>query len=104
MNGANADNTSLFSGDPMGDCFPGGCRVETRYPLTEAQEHGDREAWPWLPGTIERQCGPDEWQVCVEDRRVAVRKDGSRPTPRTPGNRLYYPLCFRDASEIRRTS
>jgi len=46
MNGANADNTSLFSGDPMGDCFPDGCRVETRFPLTEAQERGDREAWP----------------------------------------------------------
>ena len=104
MNGANTDNISLFPGDPMGDCFPDGCRVETRFPLTEGQERGDREAWPWLPGTIERQCGPDEWQVCVEDRRVAVRKDGSRPTPRTPKNRLYYPLCFRDASEIRRAS
>ncbi len=84
--------------------FPDESRVEVRYQLTGEQERGDRDAWPWLPGTIERQCGPDDWQVCVEDRRVAVRKDGSRPTPRTPGNRLYYPLCFRDASEIRRAS
>ena len=70
-------------------------------PRTKEEERGDRAEWPWLPGTILQQCGPDEWQVCVEDMAVAVRKDGSKPTPRTPKNRLYYPLCFRDASEIR---
>ena len=43
MNGANTDNISLFPGDPMGECFPDGCRVETRFPLTEGQERGDRE-------------------------------------------------------------
>ena len=75
--------------------------VLVKYPLTPGQEKGDRAAWPWLPGTIVQQCGPEEWQVCVEDMSVAVRKDGSRPTPRTPRNRLYYPLCFRDASEIK---
>ena len=32
---------------------------------------------------------------------MAVRKDGSKPTPRTPQNNLYYPLCFRDASEMK---
>jgi hypothetical protein len=85
--------------------FPEDTAVEVRYPLNQEQhDRGDREAWPWLPGTITEQCGPDEWQVCVEDRRVVVRKDGSKPTPRTPENRLYYPLCFRDASEIRVTS
>lgn len=72
-----------------------------RYPLTSEQEHGERAAWPWLPGTIVEQCGPDEWQVCIEDMSVAVRKDGSKPTPRTPRNRLYYPLCYRDSSEIK---
>jgi hypothetical protein len=44
---------------------------------------------------------PRWWQVCVEDMAVAVRKDGSKPTPRTPHRNLYYPLCFRDSSEIR---
>jgi hypothetical protein len=82
--------------------FPGGTAVETPYPLNQDDE--DRSTWPWLPGTITQQCGPDEWQVCVEDRRVAVRKDGSKPTPRTPQDRLYYPLCFRDSTEIRRAS
>lgn len=48
------------------------------------------------------QCGPDEWQVCVEDRDVAVLRDG-RPAPRNTASRnLYYPMCFRDSSEIRR--
>jgi hypothetical protein len=32
---------------------------------------------------------------------VATRKDGSKPKARTPQRNLYYPLCFRDASEIK---
>ena len=75
--------------------------VLVRYPRTKEEEKGDRSAWPWLPGTIVEQVGPDEWQVVVEDLAVAVRKDGSKPTPRTPKNRLYYPFCYRDASEIK---
>lgn len=42
-------------------------------------------------GTIVQQCGPDEWQVWVEDVTVAVRKDGSKPTRRTPRRNLYCP-------------
>ena len=75
--------------------------VMVKFPRTKQEEQGDRANWPWLPGTVLQQVGPDEWQVCVEDLAVAVRKDGSKPTPRTPKNRLYFPLCFRDASEIR---
>ena len=75
--------------------------VMVRYPCTPEQERGDRAAWPWRPGTILQQVGPDEWQVCVEDMAVAVRKDGSKPTPRTPKNKLFYPLCYRDSSELR---
>jgi hypothetical protein len=75
--------------------------VMVKYPRTTEEERGDRVAWPWLPGTVLQQCGPDEWQVCVEDLAVAVRKDGSRPTPRTPKNKLFYPLCYRDSSELR---
>lgn len=82
--------------------FPDETPVLVKFPRDKQEEQGDREAWPWLPGTVLEQCGPDEWTVCVEDRSVAVRKDGSRPTPRTPESRLYYPCCFRDASEIRR--
>jgi len=82
--------------------FPDESRVEVRYPRTRQEEHGDRSAWPWLPASIVEQCGPDEWRVCVEDRGVAVLRDG-RPAPRNTASRnLYYPLCFRDSSEIRR--
>ena len=30
--------------------FPDDSRVEVRYPRTRQEEHGDRAAWPWLPG------------------------------------------------------
>jgi hypothetical protein len=75
--------------------------VMVRYPCTPEQERGDRATWPWLSGTIIEHCGPDEWRVVVEDMTVAVRRDGSKPTPRTPKNGLYYPCCFRDSSELR---
>ena len=75
--------------------------VMVKFPRTTEEERGDRADWPWLPGTIFERVGPDEYRVCVEDPAVAVRKDGSKPTPRTPKNRLYYPCCFRDSSEIR---
>ena len=40
--------------------------------------------------------------MCVESRDVAVLFDG-RPAPRgTASRNLYYPMCFRDSSEIRR--
>ena len=75
--------------------------VWVKYPRDEREKKGDRAGWPWLPGTIVQQSGPDKWQVCVEHMSVAVREDGSRPTLHTPRNQLYYPLCCRDSSEIR---
>jgi len=81
--------------------FPDQSPVVVRYPRSEQEEQGDRERWPWLPGTIVEQCGPDEWYVCVEVRELAVLRDG-RPAPRgTASRNLYYPCCFRDSSEIR---
>ena len=80
--------------------FANDAPVMVRYPCTPEQLWGDRAEWPWLPGTIMEQCGPDEWRVVVEDVTVAVRKDGSKPAPRTPKNRLYYPCCLRDSSEL----
>ena len=71
--------------------YPVGADVEVRYPLTKEQEQGDRAAWPWLPGWIAEVCGPDEWEVCVEDRRLAmVHQD-----------EIVFPCCFRDSSELR---
>lgn len=51
--------------------FPDDSPVGVRSPRTEREETGDRSAWPWLPGSILEQCGPDEWYVCVEVRELA---------------------------------
>ena len=42
--------------------FPDDSLVEVRYPRDLQEELGDRSGWPWLPGSILGQCGPDEWQ------------------------------------------
>ena len=81
--------------------FPDDSPVEIRYPRTEQQEHGDRSAWPWLPGSILEQCGPDEWYVCIEVRELAVLRDGCRARRRTASRNLYYPCRYPDSSESR---
>ena len=64
--------------------------VLVKYPLTMGQQDGDRSAWPWLPGWIARECGPDEWEVVVEAPELAMVQDGE----------VVYPVCFRDSSEL----
>ncbi len=81
--------------------FPDESPVEVRYPRSKQEEHGDRERWPWLPGTIVEQCGPDEWYVCVVARELAVLEDGRAAADSTPSDDLFFPCCFRDSSEIR---
>jgi hypothetical protein len=71
--------------------FPEDSRVEVRFPLTSEQEHGDRTAWPWLPGWVVAQCGPDEWQICVQAPDLARPHEGE----------TVFPVCFRDSSELR---
>ncbi len=93
--------SSMSSEDGPAAEFADDIAVMVKFPRTKEEERGDRAAWPWLPGTILQQVGPDEFHVCVEDMAVAVRQDGSLPTPRTPKNKLFYPLCFRDSSEIK---
>ena len=97
--------------------FPDESEVHVRFPLQRwperqpgqsEEEHlatlrADRETWPWLPGTIEQQCGPDEWLVTIEDRRLAELEDGSPAPEGTADEDLLFPQCFRDASEIRAT-
>ncbi len=75
--------------------------VFVRYPRTSEEERGGRAKWPWLPGTIVEQCGPDEWQVVIEVRELATLEDGSPVPEGTADDDLYYPLCFRDSSEIK---
>lgn len=72
--------------------FPDGSDVLVRFPRTPGEADSPRESWPWLPGTVIRQCGDDEWDVLVEaDELATAEDDGS----------LSYPACFRDASEIK---
>lgn len=65
--------------------FPDQATVLVRYPLhpgparrpgQSPDEHraalrAERQTWPWLPGTVEQQCGPDEWLITIEDPRLA---------------------------------
>jgi hypothetical protein len=71
--------------------YPEDSWVLVRYPLTPEQARGDREAWPWLPGWVAAECGPGEWEICVQSPEVAGEYDGE----------TVYPTCFRDCSELR---
>lgn len=82
--------------------FPDDEPVEVRYPRTRAQERGDRALWPWLPGSIAQQVGPNEWQVVVEVRQLTTLEDGRPARANTPDHKRFYPMCWRDSSEIRR--
>jgi hypothetical protein len=95
--------------------FPDESAVLVRYPLhlgperqpgQSQDEHltalrAERETWPWLPGIVEQQCGPDEWLVTIEDRRLAELEDGSPAPEGTPDEGLLFPQCYRDGSELR---
>jgi hypothetical protein len=76
--------------------FPDDSAVLVRYPLTAEQDKGDRNAWPWLPGTVLGQCGHDEWHVVVDGVEELAEPSDDGPDV------LLYPACFRDSSEIRR--
>ncbi|WP_343948200.1 hypothetical protein [Nonomuraea longicatena] len=73
--------------------FPEGVPVLVRFPLHD--DDNDRDAWPWLPGTVLEQCDGDEWYVVVEESALA------EPDPAAPDRDWLYPACFRDSSEIR---
>jgi hypothetical protein len=95
--------------------FPVESEVLVRYPVHPRPERqpgqsqekhlaalqAERETWPWLPGTVEQQCGPDEWLVTIEDRRLAELADGSPAPEGTPYEDLLFPQCYRGSSEIR---
>lgn len=81
--------------------YPEGSRVEARYPLTIEQEHGDRAAWPWLPGRVAGVCGPDEREICVQEPSLGRLEDGSIPGPEVPEGEQFFPVCFRASSELR---
>jgi hypothetical protein len=74
-----------------GPVFPEDSWAQVRYPLTSEQEHADRAGWPSLPGWVAARCGPDEREIYVQAPELATWHDGE----------AWYPVCFRDASEIR---
>jgi hypothetical protein len=84
--------------------FPDGSPVLTPYPAVPGQEQGDRAAWPWLPATVARQAGPDEWELVIEAREAARMEDGTPAPDGTPEDDLCHPVVFRDSSEIRPAS
>ena len=59
--------------------FPGRQCGGGPLPARPGDELGDRSLWPWLPGSIVSQGGPDEWYVCVEVRALATLEDGRPP-------------------------
>ena len=83
-----------------GNPYPDDSPVQVRFPLDDGQP---REQWPWLPGIVLEQCGPDEWHVCVEAREVATLDDGSPAPDGIPDVDVFFPCCFRDSSELRPT-
>ena len=81
--------------------FPDDTAVLVRFPRSQAEERGDRAAWPWLAGVIQQRVGADEWQVCVEDMAVATAEDGTPAPDGTPDEDLWHPVVYRDSSELR---
>ena len=79
--------------------FPDDSAVEVRYPRARRSRVTGRVAV--AAGINCKQCGPDEWRVCVEARELAMLDDGSPAPTGTADEDLFYPCCFRDASEIR---
>jgi hypothetical protein len=64
---------------------------------------GDRyEKMPYRRcGRIEQRCGEDAWMIALTDRSVAELEDGTPASPDAPAEDLYFPLVFRDGSELR---
>ena len=108
---ATASGAVCAGSNPAGGANPVTCKndldqrhgsaVLVRYPVDGRQSASGREAWPWLAGTVEQQCGPDEWLVTIEDRRVAELEDGSPAPEGTPDDDLLFPQCYQDSSELR---
>ena len=83
--------------------FPDESGVLVRYPSYGMTADHARDTWPWLPGVIENQCGPDEWLVTVYDNSLAtLDPEGKIPAPEgTAGEDMFFPQCFRDSSELK---
>jgi hypothetical protein len=76
--------------------FPDDAAVMVRYPLPSTPADADRAVWPWVPGHVLGQCGPNEWHIVVDGP-----PELAEPHPDDPDGEPLFPACFRDASELR---
>jgi hypothetical protein len=112
MGGAYTENDGRYpNGSPVLVRYPSGREGPVRTPageLTDVTGPGGslrgRREWPWLPGRILGQCGPEEWHIAVEARDLAELENGSPAPDGTPDDDLVFPDCFRDSSEIRQAT
>jgi len=81
--------------------FPDESDVLVRYPALGMTADHARDTWPWVPGVIESQRGPDEWLVTVYARELAELEDGSPAPEGTADGDLFWPQCFRGSDELR---
>lgn len=77
--------------EPNDGRFPAESEIQVRFP---ADPDTDRDEWPWMRGIILGQCGANEWHVLVRDRQVAQLDDHNSDV-------IWYPICYRDATELR---
>jgi hypothetical protein len=81
--------------------YPEGTAVLVRYPAPAMTRLTLHESWPWLPSVIEEECGPDEWLVCVTAQETRILLHGTPAPAGADDADVFYPCCFRDASELR---
>jgi len=86
--------------DQADNPFPDEAGVMVRYPAPGMTASDPREDWPWMPGVIENRCGPGEWLVTVYARELAQLADGTPAPDGTSGEDMWFPQCFRNASEL----
>src|SRR5436305_478100 len=64
-------------------------------PNMSVSSFSEGTGWPGVAATILSRCGPDEWELVIEDERATSIEDGAGEDGRC------YPIVFRDGSEIR---
>jgi hypothetical protein len=79
-----------------GERFPDGAAVMVRFPLSGTPADAGRADWPWVAGHVVERCGPDEWLIVVDGP-----PELAEAPPDDPDGDPLFPLCFRDASELR---
>ena len=75
--------------------------VEVRFPLTAEQAQGDRAHGRGCPGGSLKCAAPMSGRSWSRRPGLGRTEAGEIPAPGVPDDELFFPSCFRDASEIR---